>query len=155
MFLKPIKNKFFLTYYRTLKVTVKYGNQFQSLSTQLAKSKYYTIVCTYLKFSLNRTVAAQWNIILVESTMTSLSSSLRASLEWVSSLLIAAIFSLKSGFSSLNLSKSYQKGEMFISFPDIFPFSKTHYTSFPHQEGYFNNFCYTTLKVALPRENIL
>lgn len=68
---------------------------------------------TYLKFSLNLTVAAQWNIILIESMMTSLSSSLRASLGWVSSLLIAMTFSLKSGFSSLNLSKSYQKEKMF------------------------------------------
>jgi hypothetical protein len=67
-------------------------------------------ICSYLKFSLNLTVAAQWNMTFVESIMISLSSSLRASLGWVSSLLIAIIFSLKSGFSSLNLSKSYQMG---------------------------------------------
>jgi len=75
--------------------------------------KYHTNTFTYLKFSLNLTVAAQWNIILVESMMISLSSSLRASLGWVSSLLIAIIFSLKSGFSSLNLSKSYQRRKTF------------------------------------------
>lgn len=84
---------------------------------------------TYLKFSLNLTVAAQWNIILVESMMMSLSSSLSASLGWVSSLLIAIIFSLKSGFSSLNLSKSYQRGKtfraVFFNFlkPIVIPFS--------------------------------
>lgn len=77
---------------------------------------------TYLKFSLNLTVAAQWNIILIESMMTSLSSSLRASLGWVSSLLIAMTFSLKSGFSSLNLSKSYQKEKMF--YDNYFQLSK-------------------------------
>lgn len=79
----------------------------------MLKFKYHINTFTYRKFSLNLTVAAQWNIIWIESMMISLSSSLRASLGWVSSLLIAITFSLKSGFSSRNLSKSYPRGKIF------------------------------------------
>ena len=125
MFLTVKRRKIFLTLCRILKATIE-SKHFQSifkmttkqvefkldLSTML-QSKYHINTFTYLKFSLNLTVAAQWNIILVESMMTSLSSSLRASSGWVSSLLIAIIFSLKSGFSSLNLSKSYQRRKPF------------------------------------------
>lgn len=124
MFLTVKRRNIFLTLCRILKATIE-SKHFQSifkmttkqvefkldLSTML-QSKYINTF-TYLKFSLNLTVAAQWNIILVESMMTSLSSSLRASSGWVSSLLIAIIFSLKSGFSSLNLSKSYQGRKTF------------------------------------------
>lgn len=67
------------------------------------------IVQTHLRISLNLTVAAQWNIMLVQFMRFSLSSSLRAMSTSVRSLATAIIFSLNSGCSSLNLSKSCQK----------------------------------------------
>lgn len=113
----------------------------------MLKSKYHINTFTYLKFSLNLTVAAQWNIILVESMMVFLSSSLRASLGWVSSLLIAIIFSLKSGFSSLNLSKSYQRRKTFQN--SIFQLTTTshHHFSSP-KDQYLLNFNCANPKVA-------
>jgi hypothetical protein len=115
------------------------SNCFQNNFTLLlSKLKFnYCINCSYLKFSLNLTVAAQWNIILVESMMTSLSSSLRANLGWVSSLLIAIIFSLKSGFSSLSLSKSFQREKNVYFMGVFFYFLKPTVNPFPHQERIF------------------
>lgn len=115
-----------LTLFRSPKATIDTGqtvsNHFQNNLTKNNSNRSFNYVevhisyniFTYLKFSLNLTVAAQWNIILIESMMISLSSSLRASLGWVSSLLIAITFSLKSGFSSLNLSKSYPRGKSIL-----------------------------------------
>lgn len=111
----------------------------------MLKFKYHINTFTYLRFSLNLTVAAQWNIMLIESMMISLSSSLRASLGWVSSLLIAITFSLKSGFSSRNLSKSYPGGNIFQG--SIFQLSETH--QHPTKDYYSQNFNYVHPKIAI------
>lgn len=64
---------------------------------------------THLKNSVNLIVAAQWNTMLTLFMRFSLSSSLRAMSGSVRSLATAIIFSLNSGCSSRNLSKSCQK----------------------------------------------